>query len=105
MVGKPRTYETDDGNVTVSVRPESISPVEAGTRDRWVAETAERTLERIDAFDDEANEYARMAREQYGEDLSAYKKAVVAALESLEDDSASDIENQPETSIDETPEP
>ncbi len=105
VVGKPRTYETDDGNVTVSVRPESISPVEAGTRDRWVAETAERTLERIDAFDDEANEYARMAREQYGEDLSAYKKAVVAALESLEDDSASDIENQPETSIDETPEP
>ena len=105
VVGKPRTYETDDGNVTVSVRPESITPVDAGTRDRWVAETAERTLERIDAFDDEANEYARMAREQYGEELSTYKEAVVEALESLEDESAGDVESQPETSVDETPEP
>lgn len=27
---------------------------------RWVTETAERTLERIDRFDDGANEYARV---------------------------------------------
>ncbi|MFO7832610.1 MAG: DNA-binding protein [Halohasta sp.] len=90
VVGKPRTYETDDGSITVSVRPESITPVDAATRDRWVAETAERTLDRIDAFDEEANEYARMAREQYGEELSAYRETVVEALDSLDDDSASD---------------
>jgi len=107
VVGKPRTYETDDGNVTVSVRPESITPVDAGTRDRWVAETAERTLERIDAFDDEANEYARMAREQYGENLSAYKEAVVSALESLDEDDAADGDSEtPAASTpDGTPEP
>ena len=86
VVGKPRTYETDDGSITVSVRPESITTVDAATRDRWVAETAERTLGRIDAFDDEANEYARMAREQYGEDLSTHREAVVSALESLDAD-------------------
>ena len=105
VVGKPRTYETDDGNVTVSVRPESITPVDAATRDRWVAETAERTLERIQAFDDEANEYARMAREQYGEELSTYKQAVVAALESLDDESTDSVESQSETTVDGTPEP
>ncbi|MFW6321018.1 MAG: RPA family protein, partial [Halohasta sp.] len=66
VVGKPRTYETDDGTITVSVRPESITAVDAATRDRWVAETAARTADRIAAFDDETNEYARMAREQYG---------------------------------------
>jgi len=106
VVGKPKTYETDDGNITVSVRPESITTVDAATRDRWVAETAERTLERIDVFDDETNEYARMAREQYGNELSVYKKTVVDALESLDDDgSDSGVESQPETTVDETPEP
>ena len=106
VVGKPRTYETDDGNVTVSVRPESITPVDAATRDRWVAETAERTLERIEAFDDEANEYARMAREQYGEELSTYKEAIVNALESLEDDGANaDSDSEAVSAVDSTPEP
>jgi hypothetical protein len=84
VVGKPRTYETDDGSVNVSVRPESITAVDASTRDRWVVETADRTLERIAAFDDEGNEYARMARDQYDDDVSAYKRAAVSALESLE---------------------
>jgi RPA family protein len=84
VVGKPRTYETDDGSVNVSVRPESITAVDAATRDRWVVETADRTLARLDGFDDEGNEYARMAHEEYGEDVSAYKRSAVSALESLE---------------------
>ena len=90
VVGKPRTYETDDGSITVSVRPESITPVDADTRDRWVVETAERTVERIETFDDETNEYARMAREQYGEDLSGYTETIETALNSLDDSSTSD---------------
>ena len=85
VVGKPRTYETDDGNVNVSVRPESITRVDAATRDRWVVETADRTLDRLEAFDDDANEYARMARERYEPSLDAYRDAVLSALESLED--------------------
>ncbi|MFC7135982.1 RPA family protein [Halobaculum litoreum] len=85
VVGKPRTYETDDGNVNVSVRPESITTVDAATRDRWVAETASRTLDRIEAFDDEGNEYARMARDQYDLPVEEYRDAAVAALQSLDD--------------------
>jgi len=85
VVGKPRTYETDDGSVNVSVRPESITTVDAATRDRWVAETAARTLNRIEAFDDEGNEYARMAREQYDLPVEEYRDAAVAALQSLDD--------------------
>jgi len=85
VVGKPRTYETDDGSVNVSVRPESITTVDAATRDRWVAETAARTLDRIEAFDDEGNEYARMAREQYDLPVEEYRDAAVAALQSLDD--------------------
>jgi RPA family protein len=86
VVGKPGTYETDEGDVNVSVRPESINVVDANTRDRWVAETAERTLERIRAFNDDANEYAAMARERYDTSVDTYRREVISALESLEDE-------------------
>ncbi|MFC6615910.1 RPA family protein [Halopenitus salinus] len=85
VVGKPRTYETDDGSINVSVRPESITPVDAAVRDRWVAETAERTIERVARFDDEANEYARMAREHYDLDPETYRAAALSALEDLDE--------------------
>ena len=86
VVGKPRTYETDDGSILTSVRPESITVVDHTTRDKWVADSAKRTLNRITSFDDQSNEYVRMAGEQYGEDLSSYRDAVVTALESLDQD-------------------
>jgi RPA family protein len=91
VVGKPRTYETDDGEVNVSVRPESISQVDEATRDRWVIETAERTLDRIQRFEDaeegaEMDEYVQMAHEQYDLPVENYRRAAVGALESLEDE-------------------
>ncbi len=85
VVGKPRSYETDEGEVNVSLRPESITVVDDDTRNRWVVETADRTLDRIDAFDD-ADEYAAMAETQYEPDLSVYRDQVIAALEDLEND-------------------
>jgi len=84
VVGKPRTYETDDGEVNVSIRPESITAVDEATRDRWVVETAERTVERIRAFEEEDSEYVRMAREEYDLPVENYRRAAVDALESLE---------------------
>ena len=85
IVGKPRTYETDEGDVRVSLRPESITVVDEATRDRWVVETAERTIERIGAFDPETSEYAMMAGEQYDLPVETYRDQAIAALESLED--------------------
>jgi len=86
LVGKPRTYETDDGNVNVSLRPEHLTIVDEAARHRWVTETAERTLDRIETFDDETDEYVQMAREQYGDILSPYREGVISALESLDED-------------------
>src|SRR6056297_1286195 len=91
VVGKPRTYETDEGDVNVSIRPESISEVDEATRDRWVVEAAERTLERIRRFTDadpedpDIDEYVAMAHEEYGDDVEPYRQAVVGALESMEE--------------------
>lgn len=48
LSGKARTYEPEDGDqIYTSVRPESVSEVDAETRDRWIVTTAERTVERI----------------------------------------------------------
>jgi uncharacterized protein len=86
VAGKPRTFETDDGQTNVAVRPESITVVDAETRDRWVVETAARTTERIQAFEADTNEYARMAEERYDLPLDDYRQEAVSALESLEED-------------------
>ena len=91
VVGKPRTYETDDGTVNVSVRPESIQVVDAATRDRWVVETAERTVDRVSAFEDEGNEYGRMAREEYDIPVDRYVESTVSALESVEESDGDEL--------------
>lgn len=88
VVGKPRTYETDDGTMNVSVRPEHLTIVDESTRNRWVTETAQRTLDRIEVFDDETNEYARMAHDEYGDATEPYRQAVIEAVASLDTASA-----------------
>ncbi len=48
VTGKARTYQPEDTDtVYTSVRPESISEVDADTRDRWVVGTAEQTVDRV----------------------------------------------------------
>lgn len=91
IVGKPRTYETDDGEVNVSLRPESITIVDSETRDRWVVETAQRTIERVERYSsaEQPTPYIRMAEEQYGADgVREYKREALAALEALTEDQA-----------------
>lgn len=85
VVGKPSTYETDDGNVNVSLRPEHLSVVSEGTRDRWVTETAKRTLDRIEQFDEDGGEYVTMAQEQYDGSTETYRQAVIDAVEALDE--------------------
>jgi RPA family protein len=78
VVGKPNTYEPDDSDdVITSVRPESMTVVDADTRDKWISETAQRTLERI-----EDGEMSEEANDVYGE--RDYRTVVTEALENLE---------------------
>lgn len=85
VTGKPRTYETDDGDVNVSLRPEYISVVDESTRHRWISETASQTLDRIEKLDNKSNPYVQMAGEQYDGNVDRYRQAVITALESLEE--------------------
>jgi RPA family protein len=65
VVGKPNLYQKPDGTVMVSVRVESITTVDKDTRDIWVLDTAERTLDRIDAFKNGTTPDVTKAKEQY----------------------------------------
>lgn len=52
LVGKARKFEPEDGSVYTSVRPEEMNNADEKLRDRWVLDTAERTLERIKYIED-----------------------------------------------------
>jgi len=106
VVGKPSVYETEDGTRLISIRAESVQRVDAETRDRWVLESAARTLDRLGAFKaflgmggadafssgDEllkkpqaAGDVADIGKAHlhYSTDLERYRQMVAKALESL----------------------
>lgn len=85
VTGKPRTYETDSGDINVSIRPESISIVDASTRQRWIVETASHTLDRIRDYENTNSRYVKLAKEKYTNDIEQYKEATVIALEGLDE--------------------
>ncbi|MFB6146954.1 MAG: hypothetical protein ABEJ08_04635 [Halobacteriaceae archaeon] len=71
VTGKARTFQPDDGDrIFTSIRPESVSEVDAETRDRWVVRTAERTVDRV------ALMASALDRSERGDDLRA---ALIAA--------------------------
>jgi hypothetical protein len=86
VVGKPDTFETDEGDIISTIRPERVTVVDAETRHKWLAETASQTLERLE-LDAETDNYAEMADEQYGTERHDLADIVVEALEGLEADS------------------
>ncbi|MBB6645950.1 hypothetical protein [Halobellus ruber] len=66
ITGKGRTYQPEDSDrIFTSVRPESLTEVDADTRDRWVVAAADATLDRI------ATMAAALDLDARGEDLRA----------------------------------
>jgi len=66
LTGKARTFQPEDSDrVYTSVRPESVSAVDAETRDRWTVSAAEATLRRVAAMAD------ALSMDVRGDDLQA----------------------------------
>ena len=81
LTGKARTFQPEDSDrVYTSVRPESVSTVDAETRDRWTVSTAEATLRRVAAMTD------ALAMEDRGGELEAalldrgYEESLAAGI-------------------------
>jgi len=86
VLGKPRIYETDSGEINVTVRPERITVVDSDVRNRWVVETTDRTMDRIVEFRDGTSPYFDTAVEQYEPDMQGYLGHIAEALDSLQID-------------------
>ncbi len=52
VVGKVRTFVRDDGRIYLSIKPESVFPMNIPLRDRWILSTVKLTQERIEAMKD-----------------------------------------------------
>jgi hypothetical protein len=82
VIGKPSLYRKDEASAPmISVRVESINIVDKETRDLWVLDTAERTLDRIETFAKGTAPDAVKAREQYPTiDPATFRKIAYDAL-------------------------
>jgi RPA family protein len=95
IIGKPSTYTTDEGDTYVSIDPEEVIITDQGTRERWAAETADQTLDRIEAFEAGNAPYQEEAGAHYDYDLSelrAHIENVVAELAGDNEDAEADNE-------------
>ena len=108
VVGKPNLYQTDDGNIIISLRAESISQANESTRNQWILDTARRTLERLsdlslvrlpptgedfttaDSMPAEASSSAAMdaerAMQHYHTDIEHFRQMTIRALSALKAD-------------------
>ena len=66
LTGKARIYEPEPGSVFVSIRAEEVNVADEEIRNRWVVDTAEQTVERLETFSD------ALTRGYYGEKLREY---------------------------------
>lgn len=86
IVGKPDTFDPDDGDTIVSLQPESVTVVSEDERNKWLLDTARSTLDRINRFENEESAYGEQVAEQYGTDMTKYRSAVQCVLENAADD-------------------
>jgi RPA family protein len=101
VVGKPNLYQTEDGNIIISIRAEAIQTVDESTRNQWILDTARRTEERLRSLRvagysspefstaDKASSQAMdvdRALQHYNTDIIQYKQMVIRALNSLRAD-------------------
>lgn len=78
VVGKPTIRTTAEGSVFVSVRAETVTPIDGDLYRCWVLDCATKTLDRLDAFSE--TEDSKRAGEFYNTDPAAYRRIVYDAL-------------------------
>jgi len=82
VIGKPNVFKAPDGRVLVSVRAESVAEVDKGMHDCWILDTAECTLDRIDAADETPDRVK--AKEIYPQLPEVWRRMVQEALNTIQ---------------------
>ncbi|KZX46251.1 MULTISPECIES: hypothetical protein [unclassified Haloarcula] len=84
ITGKTGKFEGDSG-VNTKIRVTNITPIPEALYDHWVADTAAKTMNRLERFGNEDNEAAKKAAEVYGTDLGKYRDAAIDALDRVQE--------------------
>lgn len=81
LTAKLGRYELDDGGFNVTLAPENLTVTDQTTRNRWLVETAQRTMDRIEAFEaPDPPEAVQTARDEYDPDFDYLRADVKDAL-------------------------
>ena len=111
VIGKSRTYSSDEGKFYVSVRAEKVLTVDEHIKDNWLLETVRATLRRIDAMEEAmqmetptveglvnlgfpaplADGVVRAAEHYQDPDVNRFRGTVLEALEQLLPDRGFDL--------------
>ena len=111
VVGKVKSYTTEDQRIYVSVRPERIIPIDENTQREWLLDTARSTWKRLvdmktamgtidksvagltkEGFSELSAKGISLALEQYGmPDSAMFLKSIQAALRTLLPDKNVDL--------------
>lgn len=81
-IGKPNVFKAPDSRVLVSVRADSVAAVDKAMYDCWVLDTAELTLDRLDASEDSPDRMK--AREIYPQLPEVWRRMVQDSLSSIQ---------------------
>ena len=121
MTAKARYFQSDEGAVYTSLRPEEAAIISRSTYRQWLIKAAKGMLERIDAFEKATNsdkskdsliesgvpdylcEGLILANEHYGEiDIESYRLNILQTLDIAEDKVISTQLPSPQTSLEVT---
>lgn len=105
VIGKPNTYTTDEGETNVSVDPEDLIVVDEPTRERWEAEAAEFTLDRIEAYEDGTAPHFDEATTHYEYNVSELREYVGTVVDELAGADAEAAAGGPDAPDEESPAP
>lgn len=87
LTAKLGRYELDDGGFNVTLRPENMTVCDQSTRDRWLINTAQQTLDRISEYRDAGMEASDtpvgQARQAYEPNMDYLEQDVKDALLSI----------------------
>jgi RPA family protein len=82
VTGKPNVFKAPDGRVLVSVRADSVAEVDKTMHDCWILDTAELTLDRIEATEESLDR--QKAQEIYPQSSGVWRRMVLDALNTIQ---------------------
>lgn len=97
VIGKPNLYERD-GKIYISIRAESVRRVSESEVKNWILDTANATMDRLEALLEGTDENARKAMVTYDvtkDDINTYRGQILGVLATLLPKESREVKSEP----------